>query len=406
MRELIAQTRPPVLGLGARGDNSAAHGPVAPDTPESTFLRQVLRPGNVVWSFGSRTSERYTQYLRYVGDTGKVIAATAQHLDGTATLPADAQGRCDVVIVDDSVNAVSLLCRQARVIAMLRPLLVLELNVNVAHSELAGVLDALGYRLFEQAALAHDTVMVMCAPQPSASRAHPSEAHHDVLAVYGPPRHLAEHPRSDQRPRFDQHPRSDQRPHSDQLTVPGDASTGFFGSAILPYVQSIRALIKASGAISLLEYGAGTLAQYSTPVAFGNVLYPSLQDYWGTQDISAYEPSISGFDTLPAGPFDGVLCADLLTRIPPQDAPWVVHELCARGQRFVFARIVSNGEAIATDADPTLRTAAWWVGVFECIASQYGIAYLLAIEDAGQSSGTPPQWYGNFALNEVAQYLN
>lgn len=388
MRELIAESLPLKLGGETRRDNTAARGPMASDTPESIFLRQVIRPGNVVWSFGSGSAERHGQYVAYVGDAGKVIVAAAQHIDGSATLPAEAQGRCDVLIADNSINAVPLLCRQARVIAMVRPLLILELNANVAYGELAGVLDALGYRLFEQTPLAQDAVMVVCAPMPSASREHPSEAHHDALAVYGGAPHLAG------------------RTRTEQLTVPDDESTRFFGAAILPYVQTVRALIKASGAISLLEYGAGTLAQYSTPIAFGSVLYPSLQDYWGTRDISAYEPSIAGFDALPSGSFDGVLCPDLLTRIPPKDAPWVVHELCARGTRFVFARIVSNGDEIATDADSALRTAAWWVGLFECIASQYGIAYLLAVEHAGQPSGTPPQWYGNFALDEVANYLN
>lgn len=387
MRDLMAQTRPPALGEVNSGMVATLGGP-SYESPEQGLLRNVIQPGNIVWYFGSGTPARLNQCEACVGGMGKVMVAEQQPTGGTATLPPEAQGRCDVIVLDRHVNAVSLLCRQSHLMGQLRPLIILELGVSDPHGELAGVLDALSYRIFEQASVSDDVVMAVCAPLPPVSREHPSVNYRDPLAVYGGAGQLSD------------------RAGLLQCAVPGDESTRFFGAAILPYLRTIHALIKASGAKSLLEYGAGTLTQYATPIAFGGVLYGSVQDYWGTQDISAYEPSIAGFDTLPIGPFDGVLCADLLTRIPPQDAPWVVHELCARTQRFVFARVLSNGDVSVANADTTLRTAAWWVGLFECIASQYGIAYLVVVEQVGQTPGTPPQWYGNFALDEVARLLN
>lgn len=359
-----------------------------PQTPIHDSLSTLIHNGNTVVDISYQESEVAELLRQKVGLTGRVILLSVK--SGYIELPED-MNACDVLRVAADANPVTSLCIMARNIVRWRPIILIEVASEFAYSELAGVLDGLDYKIAAHLAGTRGEVKsttVVCAPMPSVNRKNPSYLFRDPLAVYGV--------RSD-----------DYSFVSTNSVVPNDVSASFFGAAILPYARVVRALIRTSSAVSILEYGAGSLQQYAIPVVLDRMRFNSLQDYWGTHDVSAYEPSVDGIDQLATGPYDGLLCPGLLTRIPPADAPWVIKEMFERAKKFVFARVNSDelSSITATFGDAGIRSEGWWIGIFECVSQQYKVPYLLVVERSDEKLSSTSHWYGNFNVEEILPHL-
>ena len=172
-----------------------------------------------------------------------------------------------------------------------------------------------------------------------------------------------------------------------QIHVEGEAFRGlspehvFPGKSLPPQAHHIKRLIGECGARTLLDYGSGKGQQYRYwPYrdAEGNT-YPHLQAYFGV-DVTCYDPGYAPFSTLPAGPFDGVVCTDVLEHVPEEDVPWVLAELFGYARAFVFANVacfpaakrLPNGQ----NAHCTVKPVGWWRReVQRAAAARPGVRY-------------------------------
>ena len=141
----------------------------------------------------------------------------------------------------------------------------------------------------------------------------------------------------------------------------------FPGKSLPKQAPSIKRLIKATGATTILDYGSGKGHQYwphPKRDAEEGIVYPDIKSYWGVQSIQCYDPGYQPFMQLPAGKFDGVVCTDVLEHCPEEDIAWILDELFAYASKFVFAnaatfpaekRLPSGGNAHCT-----VRPGRWW----------------------------------------------
>jgi hypothetical protein len=155
--------------------------------------------------------------------------------------------------------------------------------------------------------------------------------------------------------------------HAAGLPSAGEpAETLFAGNSLLPFIETIRALVQASGAHTLLDYGSGKAVihkQASVTLPNGKTI-DRVHDYWGVSGVTFYDPGVSEYSQLPQGRFDGVISTDVLEHIPEEDIPWVLSEMFGYGEKFVFANIASypaqktlpNG----WNAHVTIKPPAWW----------------------------------------------
>jgi SAM-dependent methyltransferase len=155
----------------------------------------------------------------------------------------------------------------------------------------------------------------------------------------------------------------------EHLGIPPEST--FPGKSLPKQAPSIKRLIKATGAQSILDYGCGKGQQY-LPRRMADpdegIEYPDIKSYWGVQSIQCYDPGYPPFMQLPSGKFDGVICTDVLEHCPEEDVPWILAELFSYATKFVFAnaatfpahkRLPSGGNAHCT-----IRPPRWWEDQF------------------------------------------
>jgi hypothetical protein len=148
----------------------------------------------------------------------------------------------------------------------------------------------------------------------------------------------------------------------------------FDGRSLPRQAFRIKALVRRTGASTLLDYGCGKGALYrASPFTDGLQSWNSVREYWGVASIRLYDPAYPPYAELPAGPFDGVICTDVLEHCPIEDVPWIVRELFGYAEKFVFANVacypagkcLPNGE----NAHCTIRPAPYWREIFESAAA-------------------------------------
>jgi hypothetical protein len=160
----------------------------------------------------------------------------------------------------------------------------------------------------------------------------------------------------------------------------GDSSKGiaaadmFSGVSLGPQVGRIKRLIDATGAKTVLDYGAGKGRLYEPrQVRVGERSWDSVLDFWEIDLVTLYDPAYGPHNKLPQGRFDGVLCTDVMEHCPEEDVPWIVAELFGYASRFVFvnaacypaAKTLPNGE----NAHCTIRPPEWWEDIFRRAAA-------------------------------------
>lgn len=168
-----------------------------------------------------------------------------------------------------------------------------------------------------------------------------------------------------------------------QLHLKGEVFLGtkpehtFPGLSIKPQLSRIKALIKRTGADTVLDYGCGKGQQYEPREIKGDdgEVAPSVLDYWDIGEVVCYDPCYEPYSKLPQGRFDGVICTDVLEHCPEPDVPWIIDEIFSYATRFVYANVacyparkrLPNGE----NAHCTIQPVDWWENVVRKIALRH-----------------------------------
>jgi|GEM_PF-640293 len=162
----------------------------------------------------------------------------------------------------------------------------------------------------------------------------------------------------------------------------------FPGLSLLPQAEQVKRLIEATGACKLLDYGSGKGSQYalrdvSLPGVAGT--WPSIEQYWGVEEVRCYDPAYPPYSELPRGAFDGVICTDVLEHCPEEDIPWILDELFSYARKFVFANVacypamkkLPTGE----NAHCTIRPQPWWENHIRLVCAKHpGVQYEIQVQ--------------------------
>lgn len=169
-----------------------------------------------------------------------------------------------------------------------------------------------------------------------------------------------------------------------------DSEHAFPGQNLHRWLQHIRSLIELTESKTMLDYGSGKGRQYEAGVRVGHqIIAPSIQSLWQVDEITCFDPGVPEISSLPDGTFDGVIATDVLEHVPEDDVFWVVNELFAHAEKFVFASIpcylASATLPDGRNAHITLRSPYWWLGVFQSARAQrpeihFSLVFLIPIK--------------------------
>jgi hypothetical protein len=123
------------------------------------------------------------------------------------------------------------------------------------------------------------------------------------------------------------------------MNVPPEKT--FPGESLPLHAARIKRLIDATGAASILDYGSGKGRQYELrdfALPDGTRAQP-IVDYWDVDFVHCYDPCYGPFSALPQARFDGVVSTDVLEHCPEQGLAWIVDEMFAFADRFVFGSV-------------------------------------------------------------------
>lgn len=144
------------------------------------------------------------------------------------------------------------------------------------------------------------------------------------------------------------------------------AGRHFKGMTVVGYAEPIARLVRDTGAQYLLDYGSG----------FGEAWRElKLHQQWGVQRVECYDPAVYRFEKKPPGPFDGVMCVDVLEHLREQHVANVVAELFDYATKFIWASVCcraakktfSDGK---TNLHVTVQPYDWWRAHFEANAQR------------------------------------
>lgn len=134
----------------------------------------------------------------------------------------------------------------------------------------------------------------------------------------------------------------------------------FAGRSITPHVDVIRKLVKSHAPRTLLDYGCGKGFQYSID---------KIHEHWGVMP-TLYDIGFAPLSKRPVGPFDGVLCTDVLEHIDKQDLPDVLRDIFsfvdvdAERPPFVFfsitCRLAKKTLLDGRNVHLTVEGPGWW----------------------------------------------
>jgi len=162
----------------------------------------------------------------------------------------------------------------------------------------------------------------------------------------------------------------------------------FSGGSLADHLPDIRRMVAKSGAKTLLDYGSGKGALYKlrSSEIKGIGMVESVAGYLGVDEITCYDPAVAEFSAFPQGKFDGVISTDALEHVPEEDMAWVVGEMFAAADKFVFANVASfaaqknlpSGE----NAHATQRPWQWWRDFLSTVSSKHpDIQYCFLVEE-------------------------
>ena len=352
-------------------------------SPWPNVIAPLLRAGARACIVGNVESPLITAMQQAVGENGRVDVYPAVLEAGR--IP-EASAACDLVVLGADADAVPALVAFSKLISRFKPLMLFSAISDRA----SGALAALGYATTSLAVLLRreSAPNVWCAfPTVAHTREKPSAKYQELLSYYR-----------------NMHAQGYTRVVNGE-SVYTAAADAFPGNELPNYVRPVRALIRGTGARTILDYGAGKGMQYTWPIDVDGTHFQSVQQFWGVDRIEMYEPALPGRDRLPSQSLDAVVCTDVLEHVPESDIPWIVDEMFSFARRFVFASVacypamarLPSGE----NAHCTVRSPAWWEGLLKMTAARHpGVQYLVVAEEVNAGgAGLVPRWLSNFSLS-------
>jgi len=140
----------------------------------------------------------------------------------------------------------------------------------------------------------------------------------------------------------------------------------FDGRGLALHLEVVRQLCAKFQARTLIDYGCGKAKAYAgTRARHPDGRQESgLQEVWGLEQITLYDPALQAYAELPAERHDVVLATHVLEFTPEQDVDWVLAELFGYARRFVFLAIACHASswslADGENYHATQRSPGWW----------------------------------------------
>ena len=150
------------------------------------------------------------------------------------------------------------------------------------------------------------------------------------------------------------------------------AAETYTGKSLDRHAESIAALIRGSGARTVLDFGSGKALFYAPfPGEPEDSRFKSKKE-WGETKVTCYDPAYEPFSGPIEASYDGVITTDVLEHITDEDIPWVLDKLFAHARHFVFAvaacyparKFLPDGQ----NAHCTVQPPHWWREQMEAAA--------------------------------------
>ncbi len=142
----------------------------------------------------------------------------------------------------------------------------------------------------------------------------------------------------------------------------------FPGFSIKWAVKEISERVKKTKSKTLLDYGCGKGKQYSER---------RVHDQWGGIMPRLYDVGVPEFSRKPEGPYDGVICVDVMEHIEEADVERVLTEVIGYAKKFVIFHIAcrpSKRKKLpdGRDVHVTVRKPDWWRRKIKKIHNPHG----------------------------------
>lgn len=174
-----------------------------------------------------------------------------------------------------------------------------------------------------------------------------------------------------------------------------DQNTNYPGNNLKPQLQHILDLIKDMKPETLLDFGCGKGQQYYKWKHHEDMgIMPTL-----------YDPAVPEFETLPDGPFDGIISTDVLEHIPEEQIPETINMITKRADKFVFLAIATS-PAIAIlpngkNAHCTRKPISWWTEMYEKYSYKRVYTHIKTYGDFNGYSILNEDLYMEYFLNNL-----
>lgn len=184
------------------------------------------------------------------------------------------------------------------------------------------------------------------------------------------------------------------------------AEETFDGRSLTQHESVIARLINATGATTLLDYGAGKGGRYRPHPGEPETGPIKEHPAWPGVRVTCYDPAYTPLAGPYDGRFDGVISTDVLEHIPEEDIGWVLDDMFSAARRFVYLvaacyparKVLPNGE----NAHCTLLPPEWWRGQVEMAARRHhGITWTICAKER-TFLGKKSRYYASGGLRDRA----
>ena len=181
----------------------------------------------------------------------------------------------------------------------------------------------------------------------------------------------------------------------------------FDGHSLEDEIKPIAALIRETGAKTVLDYGAGKGVHYQPYDGEPEESRHRSQPSWPGVKVTCYDPCYKPFSAPYEGRYDGVICTDVVEHLPPEDVPWVLDEMFKAATKFVYVATVSypanKSLYSGANAHSTVALPAWWQGQMESAARRNPhVRWVLSCDEKTKLGKKTREFSGNEAVHEAA----
>ena len=138
----------------------------------------------------------------------------------------------------------------------------------------------------------------------------------------------------------------------------------FPGTRLKHHVEPVKALLKKTGVTRLLDYGSGKAEGYQLLPNENDESPWRQSDKWPDVFVRCFDPGVKAFSDIGNDNMGGVISTDVVEHLSPLDVAWVLDEMFARAEHFVFI-VAACYPAVKTlpdgrNAHTTVQSAMWW----------------------------------------------